>query len=121
MDLAINAFTYYTSRYDGFASFRDRVFSYLRVFSAFVRIHRLTRVGLRYINHIPILRTGPGEGIPLTDYLNVGLQLPEHIGAASLTELNTAFTLKLERGQLRILIRHEKVQDPPAREVGPRF
>lgn len=117
VELAINAFTYYTSQYDRFASFRERVLSYFAVFSRFVRIHRLTRVGLRYVNRIPILRSGPGEGIQLSDYLNVGLTLPERMGGANLTELNTAFTLRMEGGKLRILIQHEQVSDPPGNEV----
>jgi uncharacterized protein (TIGR04255 family) len=117
VELAINAFTYYTTQYDRFAGFKERVLSYFAVFSRLVRIHRLTRVGLRYVNRIPILRASPGEGIPLSDYLNVGLKLPECMGGANLTELNIAFTLRMEGGKLRTLIQHEQVLNPPGSEV----
>jgi uncharacterized protein (TIGR04255 family) len=116
VELAINSFTYYTSRYRGFADFKQRILANHQVFARYVTIHRLTRVGLRYINHIPILRASPTAAIPLQDYLNLRLALPSDIGA-DLTELNTAFTVRMAEGKLRILVHHQTVPEPPEREI----
>jgi uncharacterized protein (TIGR04255 family) len=116
VELAVNAFTYYSSRYDGFSSFKERVQSYLEVFNRSVKIHRLTRAGLRYVNHIPILRASPTAAIPLDDYLNVGLRLPATLGA-DLTEVNTAFTIRMAEGTLRILVKHERIAEPRDGEI----
>ncbi len=114
--MAINAFTYYSSRYDGFSNFKERVQSYFEVFNRSVKIHRLTRAGLRYVNHIPILRPSPISAIPLDDYLNVGLRLPPTLGA-DLTEVNTAFTIRMAEGALRIMVKHERMAEPGGGEI----
>jgi uncharacterized protein (TIGR04255 family) len=116
VELAINAFTYYSSRYEGFSSFKERVRSYLDVFSRSVKIHRLTRAGLRYVNHIPILRASPTAAIPLGDYLNFGVKLPSTF-EADLTEVNTAFTVRMAEGALRIVVKHEPKAEPSGGEL----
>jgi uncharacterized protein (TIGR04255 family) len=115
--LALNSFYYYTKRYEGYATFRHRFGHFYRMFSDEVHIHKLNRAGLRYINHIPVLRPSPESAVPLADYLNVGIKVPAPLAEANLTELNSVFTIRLDQGSLRLLLKLEKLDEPGGREV----
>ena len=112
---ALNSFAYITKRYSGYAKYRERLLGLARQFSEIVpEVQELTRVGLRYINHIPILRESKEAAIPLEDYLTVGLKLPPSIGA-TLTQLESTFTVRLAAGTLKVMLRVEE----GASAVGP--
>lgn len=114
--VALNTFSYHSKRYPGFASFRDRFRAFWTLFAEHVTINRLTRVGLRYVNHIPVLRPSEHAPIRVADYLNVGVSLPPNING-DLTNLNMAFVVQLEGGgALRIALEHKRLE-PPASEI----
>lgn len=106
--VALNSFAYSTGKYPGYVLFKERVLGLARVFSETVpEVQKLNRVGLRYINHMPILRESKAAAIPLQDYLTVGLNLPPSIPGANLTELNSAFTVRLGPGSLKVMLKVE--------------
>jgi uncharacterized protein (TIGR04255 family) len=117
VDLALNAFSYSTSAYPGFAEFKNRFQRFFTEVSSRVVIHKLTRIGLRYINHIPVLRAAADERIPIEDYLNVGFSLPGALGGANLVGLNGVFQLKFEGGTLRMQLEHKGLNTPSRDEV----
>ena len=114
--LALNSFSYHSRKYEGFAKFQERFRNFWAIFSEHVHVHRLNRAGLRYINHIPILRPSETAPIPLEDYLNVGLRLPPNI-TGDLTNLDLVFVSRLDEGVLRIAIAHKKVESPPSERL----
>jgi uncharacterized protein (TIGR04255 family) len=114
--IALNSFSYHSKRYAGFSTFHARFRRFWMVFSEHVRLTRLTRVGLRYINHIPVLRPSEAAPIPVEDYINVKFQLPPAVGG-DLTHLNTTFEVRMEEGVLRIVIEHKKLEAPPQSEI----
>jgi uncharacterized protein (TIGR04255 family) len=109
--LAINSFSYHSKTYKGYSKFEERFRRFWAVFTEYVHPSRLTRVGLRYVNHIPILRQSETAPIPVSDYLNVAFQMPPTI-AGDLTHLNTVFVVRMEEGVLRIVMEHKKVEAP---------
>lgn len=111
--LAMNSFAYHTRRYAGYEAFQQRVRRFWAVFSEHVHVHQLVRVGLRYINHIPILRQNEDSPIPLRDYLNIGLDIPPSI-RGDLIDFNTTLVERTDEGVLRIAIEHKKVEAPPS-------
>ena len=118
VEIALNSFAYTTNRYPGYAKFREDVLANARIFSEAVpEVEKLNRVGLRYINRIPILRSSKTASIPLKDYLNVGLELPDSIPGANLTELNSAFTVQMDGGQLKVVLQIEAGSSPAEPEV----
>jgi len=117
-EIALNSFAYTTTQYPGYARFRQIVLAHARIFSdAVPEVEKLNRVGLRYINRMPILRESKAAAIPLRDYLNVGLELPASIPGANLTELNSAFTVQMDGGQLRVVLKIEEGAGPAEPEV----
>src|SRR5258705_11013665 len=51
VEIALNSFTYTTTRYPGYQPFRGRVIEFSRVFTQNVpEVQKLNRVGLRYVN-----------------------------------------------------------------------
>lgn len=115
--VAINRFSYHTRKYGGFELFRTRFQHFYGVFAEHIRLHRLNRVGLRYINHIPVLRPSEGAPIPLADYLRVGIQTPDSI-PAELSELNCAFTVRVGRSdRLHIKLQYKQLDGPAQREI----
>jgi len=118
IEIALNSFAYTTTRYPGYARFRETVLTHARIFSEAVpEVGKLNRVGLRYINRMPILRESKAAAIPLRAYLNVGLELPTSIPGANLTELNSAFTVQMDGGQLTVVLKIEEGAGPAEPEV----
>ena len=63
---SINTFSIHTNEYEGFARFKEDCLKYTQLFTKLYSITSLKRTGLRYINHIPIVRI---EGcIPIQKY-----------------------------------------------------
>ena len=95
VSIAINSFAVRTSQYQGFAHFKAQFLSLFELFQELFHVQKLTRTGLRYINHIPIFRDN--SVIPLTDYLKVGFQFPDEI-SGDCEELTFASTRRLAEG-----------------------
>ncbi len=117
-EFAINSFGYSTTSYAGFDRFKEQLLKFAAVFaSAVPEVNALNRVGLRYINKMPLLRENNEAPIPVADYLNLGLMLPESIPQVNLTELNSVFSVRLDDGVLRVAVRTEERSTPAEREV----
>jgi uncharacterized protein (TIGR04255 family) len=116
--VAVNSFAFTTTKYAGYAEFRENVLRYVGVFSTAVpEVDTLNRLGLRYINRMPILRESKLAALPLRDYLNVSLQLPASIPGVNLSELNIAFSVQMDSGNLKVMLRVEEGSGPAEREV----
>jgi uncharacterized protein (TIGR04255 family) len=110
-EVAINRIAYVRKSYAGYADFRNRALYFFGVFQRLVpQVRALNRVGLRYVNHIPMLRESPQSAIRLDDYVNIGLSLPSSI-PSRLTELNSVFSVALDGGTLRVLLKNEAPTD----------
>ena len=117
IDFAVNTFSYVCKRYQGFKVFKSRFEHFFGVFSRHVSIHSLTRVGLRYVNHIPVLRESETAAIPLEEYVKVGFRLPPAIPGANLTQLDSTFTVRIDDGSLRLALQFQKLNTPKQEEV----
>ena len=76
--LAINKFSFYCRKYQGFALFKKEAVRLIDIFKkSYPKINVLNRTGFRYVNIIPFTRE---EGaVPLDKFLNVKLRLPATI------------------------------------------
>jgi uncharacterized protein (TIGR04255 family) len=107
LNLALNSFSYSTNQYLGFEKFRDRFLSAFSVFQEMFNIPKFSRTGLRYTNHIPILKE---QGtIPLAEALKIGLKLPNLI-PEKYEEFLVAFATELGEGKLRCIVQHQEEQ-----------
>lgn len=104
---SINRFSVHSYDYRSFNWFKERASKYTKLFCKMFRITELRRTGLRYINHINLLPS-PEEILPIDQVLNVGIDLPETI-PGNLKDINVQFITKFDQGDLRVLIRHEKI------------
>jgi uncharacterized protein (TIGR04255 family) len=117
IDFAVNSFAYVSRRYQGFKTFKERFGHLFGLFSEHVVIHSLNRVGLRYINHIPVLRESETATIPLEAYVKAGFNLPAGIPGANLTQLNSTFTFRVDDGSLRLALQFQRLDTPKQEEV----
>lgn len=101
---SINSFVFSCAKYEGFLKFKEDCDRFMMDFVQFFKIESLTRIGLRYINNIPILKK---EGlIPLNRYLNFGYGLPNSI-PENIEYINSEFITHCDDGKTRILIRND--------------
>jgi len=111
---SINRFSIHTNKYEGFAKFEEDCLKYIQLFTKLYNITSLKRTGLRYINHIPIVRI---EGcIPIQKYLKFGYPLPSDLGLNKFELFDTTFITKIGEGKLRLLARYLEVPSAPQRE-----
>jgi uncharacterized protein (TIGR04255 family) len=114
LNVGLNRFSFITLDYPGYQSFRGRFLKYFVPFRQIYGLSKLNRTGLRYVNHIPVLRE---KGmIPLSNFLNFGYKLPPSI-PEEIESLGTFLTVTIGDGHLRIVISHEELQDPTRSEV----
>jgi uncharacterized protein (TIGR04255 family) len=114
IQFSINKCSFHRYKYLGFREFEEQALRYLRLFAEKFKIKTLHRTGLRYVNHIPILRE---DGvIPLGKYLNLGYRTPESI-PERYDFLHTVLFVKLGEGSLRILIQYKKLLDEKETEI----
>jgi uncharacterized protein (TIGR04255 family) len=107
-EIAINRVNYVANAYRGYADFKQRALHFLDIFKRHVpQVTNLNRVGLRYINHIPMLRESPDSPMQLGDYVNIGLTLPLSIPESKLSEMNSVFSVALEGGILKVVLKNE--------------
>ena len=114
IQFSVNKCSFHRYKYFGFAEFKEQALRCLRMFAGKFGIEALHRTGLRYVNHIPILRE---DGvIPLTKFLNFGYRLPESI-PEQYDFLHTVLFAKIDDGAVRILIQYRKLPDDRETEV----
>jgi len=104
---SINRFSVHSYVYKSFNWFKERASKYSKLFCKMFKIDVLRRTGLRYINHINLLPS-PDEILPIDQVLNVGMKLPEAI-PPNIKDINLQFLTKFDQGDLRVLIRHERI------------
>lgn len=95
--LSINKFAIYCKKYEGFDLFKKETMRMVDIFRKLYKVKKLTRIGLRYINIIPFTREG--EIIPLQNYLNIRVGLPESI-STDFANLNLIFVSKTDGGSI---------------------
>ena len=111
---SINMFSIHTNKYEGFARFREDCLKYTKLFNGLYSITSLKRTGLRYINHIPIVRI---EGcIPIQEYLKFGYSLPSELGMDKYELFDTTLITRVGEGKLRLLTRYLEVPGAPQKE-----
>lgn len=114
IQFSINKCSFHRYKYLGFSQFKEETLRYLGLFAEKFRIQTLYRTGLRYVNHIPILRE---DGvIPLGKFLNFGYKTPKSIPEAY-DFLHTVLFVKLGDGSLRVLIQYRKLPDEKETEI----
>lgn len=114
LNVAINKFSLITFKYPGFEAFRLKFLKYFRIFCEKHHIKKLNRFGLRYIDHIPILRER-GK-IPITNYLNFGFEMPQSI-PKEYNDFGTVLVTEIGEGTLRILVQYQQLPDPQKTEI----
>ena len=109
--VGVDRFSYHAQEYNkGFDSFEKTALHHVNEFVETYKIDSLIRTGLRYINHIPIVKV---DGcIPLGRYLNFDYKLPVTGSIPDKYELlHTILVVKVGGGKLRIVIEYKEKQD----------
>mgnify|MGYP001111877111 CR=1 FL=1 len=105
---SINKLAIYCKKYEGFNLFKKETMRLVDIFGKLYKVKKLTRTGLRYINIIPFTREG--EIIPLQNYLNIKVGLPESI-STDFANLNLIFVSKTDGGSITTRIEPAISQD----------
>jgi len=95
--LCINKVALSCRKYEGFKSFKKETMRIFSIFGESFKIQKLNRTGLRYINIIPFAREG--NVIPIKNYLNIDIGLPESI-PADFKNLNIIFVSQTKTGSI---------------------
>ena len=104
------ALSFTTSKYQGFESFRAESIRLIKIFlDKYNTIDKITRVGFRYINHIPVERKG--NRIDLGRYLNFKFSLPNSLDKRVLDFFHTAFYIRLEEERSGIRVAIENIKE----------
>ncbi len=111
--LSIDKLSVSCRKYEGFKVFKKEVMRIFSIFGKMFKIEKIKRTGLRYINVIPFARTG--NIIPLQDFLNINVQLPESI-STDFKNLNIVFVSQAKGGTVTTRIEPVISQDQ-TREV----
>ncbi len=114
--IGLDRISYHAKKYDGgFAKFQEDTLKYLHIFINTYNIKQLTRTGLRYVNHIPIVKI---DGVtPLERYINFGYKLPSANIPDKFELLNTILVVKIDEGKLKILLETKEMSDITKTEV----
>lgn len=111
---SINTFSVHTNKYEGFARFEKDCLKYTQMFTKLYNITSLKGTGLRYINHIPIVRV---KGcIPIQEYLKFGYSFPSELGLDKYELFDTTLITRIGEGKLKLLARYLEVPGAPQRE-----
>lgn len=106
VSLAINSFVYATSTYPGFEQFRTNLERQRAIFDEVFEISSYTRLGLRYTNQLPILRT-ENNFIPLANYVSARIDVGGRFPTPDINELQFSMSCKTDTGDLRVTIQNE--------------
>ena len=99
----------------GFRGFNTECLKYMNSFCDLYKISNLRRTGLRYINHISILKEVDGS-IPIGRYINLKYDLPHSI-PQKFNLFTTTLVVQKGKGKLRILIEYQKLPTPQETEI----
>jgi uncharacterized protein (TIGR04255 family) len=105
---AISRFAYSTRKYDGFESFRRESLRLIELFAKTYNIGKLNRTGLRYTNAIRFV--AQDSKLPLSDYLNLGLNLPD-VFPGEFQKLELAFVSGVKGGTITTRIGQMEAKD----------
>lgn len=106
--LSINNLAVYTRKYEKFALFQKETMEMLSIFQGLFKIQNLDRIGLRYINIIPLTREN--NIIPIQSYLNIHVSLPKSI-PTDFKSLNIIFVSQTKVGTITTRIEPVISQD----------
>ena len=98
VQFSVTNFSYHLKKYTRFAEFKRKGIAACQSFMRLAELEAFERVGLRYVDRIPVLRQG--GLIPLNRYLNFRFQLPEAI-PEKLEQFSVRLITKLGPGELR--------------------
>ena len=101
---SINKFAFVTERYKNFKEFKQKCLDCMIPFCELYKISNLNRTGLRYINHIPIVRED--GSIPIEKYLKIENRFPNSV-PNKFTVFSSETVARVKEGKLRMLIRYE--------------
>ncbi len=107
VSLAVNSFVYTALRYPGFDNFSKDLERAWKHFSDIFDIPEFTRLGLRYTNHLPIIRAENGT-IPVTKYVTSDLNPITQVPTEKIYDVAVSVTCEMSDGQLRLAIQNEK-------------
>jgi uncharacterized protein (TIGR04255 family) len=110
VSLSVNSFAYSCARYPGFEIYKEDLEKVWTIFSDFFDVPTFTRLGVRYINHLLVIRDERG-GIPLSHYVNAQLQLTDSFPGEIVNELDFAASCPIPGGELRVLLQNNKRQE----------
>ena len=95
--VALNKLALSCKKYEGFIQFKKEVMRVFSIFGKLYPIHKLNRIGLRYVNVIPFSREK--NIIPITKYLNVDINLSNQIHN-NFQNFATVFVSPASRGNI---------------------
>ncbi|ETR72591.1 MAG: hypothetical protein OMM_01598 [Candidatus Magnetoglobus multicellularis str. Araruama] len=95
--IGIDRFSYYEKEYTGHKQFIKEFLRIFKLLTDLFNIKKLTRLGWRYINIIPFSREG--EIIPVNQFLNLNVQLPEGF-SEQFENLSVMFMSKVPEGSI---------------------
>lgn len=107
VSLAVNSFAYITSRYPGFHAFKADLEEAWKLFSELFNIPVFTRLGLRYTNHLPIIRDESGT-IPLSRYVTPNLNVTAGFPSGKIYDVDFSISCEMSGGRLFFLMQNEK-------------
>ncbi len=105
ISLAVNSFAFGTSKYQGFKSFKADLEKVWKSFSRLFGIPTFTRVGLRYINHLPIIRDERGL-IPLSKYAKDRIKIIKNVPTDKIQNLVIDVSSEMAGGVMRFLLQN---------------
>ena len=104
--VAVNSFVYTNSKYPGFEAFKGEVDRLWGQFNELFDIPVFTRLGLRYTNHLPLIRDENGA-IPLSRYITVNMELIRSLPAEPIFEIGLSLVSEMRGGQMRFLVQSD--------------
>jgi uncharacterized protein (TIGR04255 family) len=114
VEFSISSFSYHQKAYTHWKEFKARAHSMLSRFLDIAKIGAVQQTGLRYVNHIPVLRE---DGlVPLNRFLKFGFRLPSSI-PEKLEQFSVQLTTKLDPGELRTVVKLKQAGDPAGTEI----
>ena len=105
--LAVNSFVYTSNKYPGFENFKRNVERVWAQFNGLFEIPNFTRLGLRYINHLPIIRDERGA-IPLSRYVTANLKIAPSLPDEPIYDFGTLIVTEMSGGRMRLATQNEQ-------------
>lgn len=106
--VGINKIAFYCKKYKGFEYFKEDVLKYFTIFNGLFKITKLNRIGLRYINMIPVIREK--EILPFHHYLNIEINL-HNITSDNFKDLSIILTTPVNNGNITTRIKSATSED----------